>query len=897
MAAPGYRHQPGAASGNGVDVINWRGFVQRKHLDREIARDLEFYIEAETDDNVARGMPRLEARAAALRKLGNPAQIREEVYRMNTAGLIESVWQDLRYAFRVLRQSPAFTAAAVVSLALGIGGNTAVFTVVRGVLLKPLPYAHPDRLVKVAERDGDSPFPETVDFTTTDDLRNRSRSFESLSLYRDASGAIVENGQPELLDGMRVNSSYFDTLGIKAQWGRTFLPEEDQPARRFEMILTHGLWMRRFGGDPRVLGRTVRLSDASFTIVGVLPPEFQPLSQTDRSTRPEWYMPLGYALNQPSACRGCQHLQLIGLLKPGVSAEQARQELNAIMRDIVREHPKDYAQSEGVAVTPLQQHLVNRVQTAMWVLLGAVSFVLLIACANVANLMLARATGRSKEMALRAALGAGRLRLVRQLILESLLLTIASGAAGLLLAMAATSALVAYGSKELPRMSEIRIDATVLWFTLAASLLTVALSGTIPAWRASRVDLTDSLRSVGWSGEGRSRHRLRSVLVAAELALAFLLVVDAGLLAKSFLRLTGVNPGYDPHNVLTLGVYVYGQRYQNPQTELNYYRQVIERLHAIPGVESAGMVSTLPLGSFDRRSFHIQDRHLANDSEAPAADAYSASPDYFRVLRIPLKRGRFFNDADRQGAPLVALISESCARSQFPHQDPIGKHIQLGGRHDDREWLTIVGVVGDVRQHSFDRPSNMEAYMAQAQDLSFAYNMVVRTATDPRRFQKAIRNAFLAVDATQPVYRVRPFEDYVSDSLAARTFTLALLGLFGALALALAAIGVYGVIAYTVSLRTREVGIRMALGAGRREVLSMVLRQGFALVAAGLAAGLCASIALTRFLSILLYEVKPGDSTTAAAAALTLATVALFAAYLPARRATRIDPIVALRVG
>jgi putative ABC transport system permease protein len=437
------------------------------------------------------------------------------------------------------------------------------------------------------------------------------------------------------------------------------------------------------------------------------------------------------------------------------------------------------------------------------------------------------------------------------------------------------------------------MDAPVLWFTLGVSLLTVAMFGVMPALGASRVDLTASLKDSGRGTDGRARLTLRSVLVAAELALAFVLVMGVGLLGKSFIRLTGVNPGYDAHNVLSFGVYAYGQRYQKPEAELNFYREVEDRLLAMPGVESVGMASVLPMGSFDRRGLHIQERPLANPADAPAADTYSASPDYFHVMRIPLKRGRSFTEADRLGTLRVALISESCARSQFAGTDPIGKHIQLGGR----DWLTIVGVVGDVRQYGLDRPSNMEAYVAQAQDLNFTYNMVIRTSVAPGSLEGAVRSAFLAVDPTQPIFHVRPLADYLSDSLAARTLTLALLGLFGALALALAAIGIYGVISYAVSARTREIGIRMALGAGRREVLRMMLLQGLALSAAGIACGLGASLALARFLAALLYEVQPTDPVMYAMAALGLAAVACLATLAPLSRATRIDPMTALRVG
>ena len=803
---------------------------------------------------------------------------------------------DFRYAFRQLRKSPVFAVVAVLTLALGVGGaNTAIFSVVKAVLLNQLPYRDPERLVKIAESDPDTPLPETVDFTTTSDLRTRSHSFESMSLFRDGAGAIVEQGQPELLQGMRVGYDYFDTLGVKMHLGRAFLPDEDQPETRYEAILTYGLWLRRFGGDPSIVGRTVRLSDRSFTVVGVLPAAFHPLVRADRSIVPEIYMPLGYDLKQPFACRGCQHLQLIGRLKPGVSVEQARAELNTILRDVVREHSTDYDQRTVIRVMPLRDYMVGRVTTALWVLLGAVCMVLLIACANVAHLSLARATGRAREMAVRAALGAGRTRLIRQLLSESLLLALIGGVAGVVLAWWGTAALGGLSPKELPRAQEIRVDAPVLLFALGASILTGLLFGIAPALRASRTDPNEALKDAGRATEGRSRYAYRNVLVTLELALAFVLVMGAGLLGKSLLQLLNVNPGYDPHNVLTAGVYVYGERYQKPEAELNYYDQVMQRLRATPGIESVAMVSTLPLASADRRGFHIQDRPLANESEAPSPDTYSVTPDYFRVMKIPLKRGRLFTAGDRLGAPHVALISESCARSVFPNEDPIGKHIQLGGRDDSKEWLTIVGIVGDVRQYGFDRPSTMEAYVAQAQDLRFGFNLVARTTGDPRRMEATVRQAFLSVDHTQPVFQVQPLEDYVAESQAARRFTLMLLGLFGGLALLLAAVGIYGVISYAVSLRTRELGIRMALGAARQDVLRLVLRQGVPLISLGLVLGFVASVFLTRFLSSLLFQVRPVDLVTSLAVTFTLAAVALLANFLPARRASMVDPNVALR--
>ena len=802
---------------------------------------------------------------------------------------------DLRFGLRQLRKSPVYTAMVVLTLALGIGANTAIFSVVKAVLLNQLPYRDPERLVKIAESDPDTPLPETIDFTTTYDLRARNQSLESISLFRDGDVALAEQGKPELLDGLRVSYDYFDTLGLKMQLGRSFVAEEDHPETRYEAILTHGLWLRRFGGDPSVVGRTVRLNDKPYKVVGVLPQSFRPFARLDRSATPEIYTPLGYDLKQPWACRGCQHLQAVGRLKPGVSFEQAKAELNNLMREIVRENPTDYFDRAVVAMMPLRDYMVGQVRTALWILLGAVGMVLLIACTNVAQLALARASSRAKEMAVRSALGAGRARLVRQMLSESVLLAIIGGIAGVALAWWGTFALANLSPKELPRAHEIRIDVPVLLFALAVSVLAGVLFGLVPALRASRADPNESLKDMGRSTEGRSRFTYRNVLVTVELALAFVLAMGAGLLGKSLMRLLNVDPGYDPHNVLTAGLYVYGDRYKKPEAELNFYDEVMQRLRATPGVENVAIASNLPLLSFDRAAFHIQDRPLANNANAPSVDRYSVSPDYFQVMRIPIKRGRAFTDDDRKGAPLVAIISDSCARTMFPGRDALGKHIQMGGRYDDKEWATIVGISGDIRQYGLDSPSKMEAYIPLAQNLEYGFNLAARTSGDPRKLEETVRTVILSVDNTQPIFHIRPLESYLAESLASRRFTLTLLGLFGGLALLLAAVGIYGVISYAVSLRTRELGIRMALGAARRDVLTMVLRQGIKLAVSGLLLGLAASIVLTRFLTSLLFQVKPADTMTTLAVVLTLAAVALLANYIPARRASRVDPNVALR--
>ena len=866
----------------------WRALSGRSTLEHDMDEELRFHLESRAADLARSGLPPAEAARRARMEFGAVEGYKEGCREARGLRPFDELRGDLRYAFRVLRKSPSFALTAVVTLALGIGANTAIFSAVKAVLLNQLPYRDPDRLVKLGEADAGEKRAETVGYTTAYDWRRLSHSFESMSLYRDAAGAIVERGEPELVSGLRVNYDFFDTLGIRMQIGRGFLPEEDRPDRRYEVVLAHGLWMRRFGGDPNIVGRVIRLSDSSFTVVGVLPAGFRPLEIPGSAGTPEIFEPLGYALTDPWACRDCQHLQLIARLKQGIPAAQAHAELNTIMADLVRHYPASYPPQARVAFEPLRDHIVGSVSTALWVLMGAVGFVLLIACVNVANLMLARATGRAKEMALRAALGAARWRLIRQLITESLLLAVAGGIAGVLLGWWCTSRLASLAPREMPRLNEIHMDATVLWFGLAASLLTGILFGLMPALRTSGADF-------GKTTGSRSRSSMRDLLVMGELALAFVLAVGAGLLGKSFVRLMNVDPGFDPYNVLTLKTYMYGARYRKPEAELSYYEQVFERLRATSGIESVAMTSLLPMADFDRYSLHVRDRRLAHVSEAPSADNYSVTPDYFRVMRIPLKRGRIFTTQDIATAPKVAVISETCAREQFPNHDPIGKQIQLGGRDDSKPWMTIVGIVGDVRQYGLDTAPNIAAYIPQAQNLSFPFSLVARTSSDPRGLERAVRAAFLAVDPTQPVFNVQSMESYLASSMAQRRFTLALLALFGGLALALAAVGIYGVVSCAVTSRTREMGIRMALGAERRDVLAMVLRQAAALAGVGLAAGLAASFALTRFLSTLLFEVRTTDLATLATIAALLAAVALAASYLPARRAASVDPTVALR--
>jgi putative ABC transport system permease protein len=871
------------------------GLFQKERRDRDLSDELESHLALHIEENLRRGMTPEEARRRALLKLGG-TETAKEIYRdRRGVPMLETTWRDFRYSLRTLRKNLAFTLVSVVTLALGVGANTAIFSVVKAVLLNELPYRQPDRLVALGQGDSGDTRPETIGYATAYDWRRLSHSFESMSLYRNGSSAMVERGESELVQGLRVNYDFFDTLGIRMQLGRTFLPEEDHPDTRYEVILSHGLWVRRFGADPHVVGRVIRLSDRSYAVVGVLPAGFRSLEIEGLGGTPEMFLPLGYDLSLPFACRDCQHLHLIGRMQAGVTPGQASAELNGIMANLVRQYPASYPPDSVAAFEPLQVHLVGRVSKALWVLLGAVGFVLLIACANVANLTLARATRRTKEIALRGALGAGRGRLVRQLLTESLVLALAGGIAGVLLAWWGTSALAVVGPQEIPRVSEVHMDPVVLLSGLAASMVTGLLFGLAPALRLSRAGLNDALKDMSKATDSHSRYGARNALVIVELALAFVLVTGASLLGKSFLHLMNVDPGYDPRGVITLRTYVYGTRYQKAEAELGYYDQAMQRLRATPGVESVAMASNLPLVDFDRSAFHIRDRRPRIPSEVPSADVYSVSPDFFRVMRIPVLRGRQFNNQDGASAPKVALISETCARQMFPNEDPIGKHIQLGGRDDNGPWTTIVGVVGDVRQYGLDQPARMGAYTVLAQNLSYNFSMVARTVIGARGMEAAARAAFLSVDPTLPVYRVQPMETYIASSLAERSFTLLLIALFGGLALALAAVGIYGLISYSVRLRTREVGIRMAFGAARSDVLALVLRQGLMLIGTGLAVGFAASLALTRLLTGLLFEVRPTDLGMSALVALLLTTVALLASYLPARRAASVDPMIALR--
>ena len=798
----------------------------------------------------------------------------------------EALRQDVSFGLRTLGRNPGFTAVAVLTLALGVGANTAIFSVVKAVLLDPLPYAEPDRLVTIAETAASAPEHPGMDYTTSCELRRHSRSFQGISAFRDGAGYLFENGVPRVLRGLSVDYNFFDTLGVRMLLGRNFLPEEQQVDRRVAIVLSHGLWVRQFGADPHILGRVLRLGDSSVTVVGVLPPDFKPLIKATSEMDPEMYFPLWF--NPFSRCHYCDPVHVIGRLGYGMSPAEASAALNAVFQPIVQEAPDAHLRGARLTLVPLPDHLFGRTSTALWAVWCASGFVLLMACANVANLLLARATGRAREIAVRSAMGARRGRIVRQLLTESLMLAFGGGVLGGGMAFFGVRMLASLAPARILRAQTAHVDAAVLLFALAATAVAGLLFGLAPAWRASSVELNRAMKGV--DATGHAHNGFRNALAIAEIALAFVLAVGAGLMAKTFWRMTDVDAGYDPHNVLTLTTSCCGTRYEDHR--LAYYRDMLERLRAVPGIQRVAFSSLIPMDYTDHTEFYREDRPLPNDRDIPSVDRFSVSTDYFRVMRVPLKHGRLFTEQDTETTQRVALIGESCARVLFPREDPIGKHIKLG----DRSWMTVVGVVGDVRQDGLDHAAGMQVYMALNQEAIIGYyRMMARTSGEPMLLERAVRGAFQTVDAGSPVYHVKPLEAYFSGRIADRAFALALLGILGGLALVLATVGIYGVIAYSVAQRTREVGIRMALGAARSEVLALIVRQALPLIGAGLAIGLAASLVLTRYLATLLFEVAPTDPATSAAVAVLLASVALAATAIPARRAAGLDPMAALR--
>ncbi|MEK6410078.1 MAG: ABC transporter permease [Acidobacteriota bacterium] len=799
---------------------------------------------------------------------------------------METLLQDLRYGIRMLLKNPGFAVVAVIALALGIGANAAIFSVVNTVLLRPIPYEDPDRLMVVREKKPPQ-FPEfSVSPGNFLDWQKQNTVFEKLVAINGTAFILVgEGAEPERLRGARVSAGLFEMLGVSPVNGRTFLEEEDQPGRENVVILGNGLWKRRFAADPNVIGQAITLSGISYTVIGVMPAGF---GFPDRET--DLWAPVAFTARDAQA-HGSHFLSVIGRLKPGATAAQARTDMNAIAGRLAEQY-QDTNAGWGISVFPMQEYDVRDIKPALLVLLGAVALVLLIACANVANLLLARSTVRQKEIAIRAALGASRWRVARQLLTESVLLALAGGAVGLLLAQWGIGSLLALAPQDLPRVKDVTLDAGVLGFTLLVTLLTGVIFGLVPALQASNPNLNETLKE-GGRGTTGGHHRVRGALVVTEVALALLLLVGAGLLIRSFYRLQQVNPGFNSSNALAVTVSLPGRKYSQNDQRSAFFTQLIEKVSALPGVVAVGASQSLPIQGDYLLGFKIQGRPPDAPGEDPSTNYYAVTPDYFKAMGIPLLRGRVFTEQDKKDAPRVVVINEEMAKRYFPDQDPIGQRIHV--TQGPEVFREIVGIVGGVKQYGLAQPTTLQTYEPYLQMPFSGMTLVVRAEGNLAPLGGAIRSQVLAIDKEQPVSRIRPLEQLVSESVATQRFSMLLLGIFAAVALILSIVGLYGVMSYSVTQRTHEIGIRAALGAQRTDVLKLVVGQGMILALTGVGIGLAAAFALTRLMATLLFGIGATDPLTFVAIPAVLTGVALAACFVPARRATKVDPIIALR--
>jgi putative ABC transport system permease protein len=807
---------------------------------------------------------------------------------------MSTLLQDVRYGMRMLLKRPGFTLVAVITLMLGIGANTAIFSVVNAVLLRPLPYRDADRIAVIEEisKEGKRVQVTPANFV---DWRSQNTVFEHLAAIFERTSNLAGASEAERINLAMTSANFFDVFGAQPERGRLFIAEDEQAGHPAIVVISHGLWQRRFGGDPDIVGNSITLDGINYTVAGIAPAGFQYPKQTDVWVPPFKLVPTLSEAMDVNRARGFGFLSTVARLKPGVSLEQAKAEMESITARLREQYPESNNNRFDRVVT-LHTHLVGDTSAVLWLLLGAVGFVLLIACANVANLMLVRATSRQKEIAIRTALGASRLRIVRQLLTESLILSLLGGGFGLLLALWGVDLLTRLLPKDFPRLDSINLDLAVLAFTLLVALVTGVVFGFAPAWQVSRIDVQESLKDNARGSTG-VRNRLRSLFVVAEVTLSLVLLVGAGLLFRSFLQLQSVNTGFDAAQVLTMRLSPSGANFREDAQYVAFYQQVEERLRALPGVQAVGAINTLPLAKGPTTGFRVEGRPPLPIDQWPAVNYRDVSSDYFRALNIPILQGRGFDNRDTMAAPLAVMINQATADQVFAGENPIGKRINFGGtdRNNQPVWMEIVGVVANVRSLELQEAPSPEIYTAESQDAFASMAFVMRTTIEPTALAAAVRQAVQEVDKAQPVSDMRTMENIVSDAVTQPRFNLILLGVFGGIALVLSASGIYGVMAYTVSQRTHEIGIRMALGARAGDVLRMVMGQGLRLIGIGIACGLLASLLLTRYLSSLLYGVSATDALTFAVVALFLAGVALVACFVPARRAARTDPMVALR--
>ncbi|MGB9180684.1 MAG: ABC transporter permease [Pyrinomonadaceae bacterium] len=804
---------------------------------------------------------------------------------------MRTLFQDLRYGVRMLLRSPGVTFVAILAIALGVGANTTIFSVINSVLLRPLPFAESEKLIKVLGTDakrGRNDLPTS--FPNFTDWREQTQAFESMTAYSEASATLAGSDGPEQIKGVAATADMFPALGVKTFLGRPFLAEEERPGSAPVAVISYGLWQRRFGSDRKLVGQQVMLDGKSTTIVGVMPPGFKfPLD----AENPEIWSPLD-PTSELNKSRGSRYLSVVARLKASATIQQAQSEMEAVARRLEEQYPANNT-GRGIRLISLYEDTVGDVRPALLVLLFAVGCVLLIACANVANLLLARSAARHKEIAVRTALGASRWRIVRQLLTESVLLSSVGGISGLLLAMWGVDVLLKLIPASVPRTQEIAMDARVLGFTLAVSVLTGIVFGLAPALQASRLNLNESLKEGGrGSTESWQRNRVRSLLVISEVALSLMLLIGAGLLIKSFQRLRDINPGFNPDRVLTMSLVLPEAKYDEKEKQSLFFQQLVTRAAQLPGVESVGLIHPLPLGgSHITTTFTIEGRPPLAPADQLNANTRAVSPDFFRALSIPLIKGRAFTEKDTKDAPKVMIVNETLARRFFNGEDPVGKRATV---YPFKEPCEIVGVVGDVRHRSLDVEAGPEFYLSYLQSPQPEMSLVARTtSSDAAGLANAVQGVVLQLDKDQPVSDVKTMNQLLGESTAPRRFNMLLLGIFAFIALVLASVGIFGVMSYTVTQRTHEIGIRMALGARVADVFKLVVGQGMVLVLIGVCLGTLGAFAVTRLMSSLLFGVSATDPLTFIGVPLLLAAVAFVACLIPARRATKVDPMVALR--
>jgi putative ABC transport system permease protein len=809
---------------------------------------------------------------------------------------METLLRDLRYGARILTKNPVFTAVAVISLALGIGANTAVFSVINGVLLKSLPFKDPESLVLVW---GDSGNEDRLkgrnQLSATDvaDFRSQTSTLEEVSPYMGWNPIMSGDSEAERVPGIQVGDGFFKVMHGNAMLGRVFTPEEQEEGKDFVIVLGHQLWQRRFNSDSNVVGKTVSLNSRTYTIVGVMGPDFHPLPPGLVFPQGQFYRPIAEPYDNEE--RSSRHIRAVARLKPGVTIDQARVDIATIASRLEQEHPTTN-KNQGATVVSITDDTVGGLKRTLWLVFGAVVFVLLVACANVANLLLARATARYKEITIRAAIGAGRRRLIQQLLTESLILALLGGGVGLLLAVWGTKAIGSLASRINPVFDNIAIDTRTVLFTLTASVLTGIVFGLVPALQISKPNLAGWLKEGRSSGSSASRNRFRGALVVAEVALTLVLLVCAGLLIRTVVRLRSVDVGFNANNVLTMNIGLPNAKYPKPENVVAFFKEATERIAVLPGVKAAGITSVLPLSdNFDGRGLVVED-HPKPEGEEISVDLYVVTPGYLPAMEIPLKHGRTISNYDTTESAKVALINQRMADQLWPNQDPLGRRIRFpGSASNPQPWRTIVGVLSDVSQYSLDKTPPMQIYLPHSQFPTSFDNIVVKTEGDPYSVLGAVRREILAIDKDQAVYNVVTLAELHSDSIALRRFLMLLLIVFAGLTLTLAAVGIYGVMSYAVTQRTQEIGIRMALGARPADVLKLVVKGGIVLALTGVGIGIAIAFGLTRLMEAVLFGVKPTDALTFALGSLALVAVAALACYVPARRATKVDPLMAMR--